>query len=120
MDTQIILFGLWTAVMLTYLLGDVIRIFAGDFEKGKIGDKKMSQTMWLIIAFMMITPILFAVFSLVLDQPINRIMNISGGAIWLLFNLFGLPTYPGYYDRFLLGVSMVFNSMTIWYAYNWV
>jgi len=35
-DTRIILSGLWVALMLTYLLGDVLRIFAGDFEPGKI------------------------------------------------------------------------------------
>ena len=39
-DTRIILTGLWVAVMLTYLLGDVLRIFAGDFERGKIKGKK--------------------------------------------------------------------------------
>lgn len=35
-DTRIILKGLWVALMLAYLLGDVLRIFAGDFESGKI------------------------------------------------------------------------------------
>ena len=31
-DTRIVLSGLWVALMVTYLLGDVLRIFAGDFE----------------------------------------------------------------------------------------
>ena len=35
-DTRVILAGLWVAVMLTYLLGDVLRIFAGDVEPGKL------------------------------------------------------------------------------------
>ena len=35
-DTRIMLSGLWVAVMLTYLLGDVLRIFAGDFEAEKM------------------------------------------------------------------------------------
>ncbi len=35
-DTRIVLSGLWIALMLTYLLGDVLRIFAGDFEPGKL------------------------------------------------------------------------------------
>jgi hypothetical protein len=30
LDTRIILSGLWVAVMLTYLWGDVLRIFSGD------------------------------------------------------------------------------------------
>ena len=28
---------LWVALMLTYLLGDVLRIFSGDFETGRHG-----------------------------------------------------------------------------------
>jgi ABC-type transport system involved in cytochrome c biogenesis permease component len=34
--TKIILAVLWIAVMLTYLLGDVIRIFSGDVTLGEI------------------------------------------------------------------------------------
>ena len=36
-DTRITLSGLWVALMLTYLLGNVLRIFAGDFVAGEIG-----------------------------------------------------------------------------------
>jgi hypothetical protein len=35
-DTRIILAGLWVAVMLTYLWGDVLRIFAGDHTPGEL------------------------------------------------------------------------------------
>ena len=35
-NTRIVLSGLWIAVMLTYLLGDVLRIFAGDFDASKM------------------------------------------------------------------------------------
>jgi hypothetical protein len=34
-DTRIILSGLWVATMFTYLLGDVLRIFSGDFKSGE-------------------------------------------------------------------------------------
>ena len=34
-ETRIVLAGLWIAVMLTYLLGDVLRIFAGDATPGR-------------------------------------------------------------------------------------
>ncbi len=36
-ETRIILSGLWVAVMLTYLWGDVLRIFAGDAKPGVHG-----------------------------------------------------------------------------------
>ncbi len=35
-DVKITLSGLWIALMLTYLLGDVLRIFSGDFKAGEI------------------------------------------------------------------------------------
>ena len=38
-DVRVILSGLWVAVMLTYLLGDVLRVFAGHLtpEAGQAG-----------------------------------------------------------------------------------
>ena len=36
-DVRIILSGIWVALMLTYLLGDVLRIYAGDFTPGQVG-----------------------------------------------------------------------------------
>lgn len=34
-DIQIKLAGLWAALMLTYLLGDVLRIYSGDIKAGE-------------------------------------------------------------------------------------
>lgn len=111
---------IWVAVMLTYLLGDVIRIFAGDFIPGEINGAKFTQGMGLGIAALMVTPILMVVLTLVLPQGANRWINIIVAGLWILFNLVGLPTYTGHYDKFLLAVSMVFNGITIWYAWSWV
>jgi hypothetical protein len=111
---------IWIAVMLTYLLGDVIRIFAGDVTLGEIQGAKFTQGIGLTIAALMVIPILMVVLSMVLPQNISRWANISVAGFWFLFNLVGLQTYPGHYDKFLLGVSMVFNLITIWYAWKWV
>lgn len=119
-DIPIRLSILWIAVMLTYLLGDVLRIFSGDFTAGKIGDQEITQPMWLGIAMLMVTPILMVVLSLSLPQQANRWLNIIVAIFWLGFNLLGLPTYPSAYDRFLLIVSMFFNALTIWYAWQWI
>ena len=109
-DIKITLSIIWIAVMLTYLLGDVIRIFSGDVTLGEIQGAKFTQGMGLAIA----------VLSLTLPHNINRWANIIVAAFWFLFNLVGLPTYRGHYDKFLLAVSMVFNLVTIWYAWNWM
>ncbi len=119
-ETKITLSILWIAVMLTYLLGDVIRIFSGDVTLGEIQGTKFTQGMGLGIAALMVTPILMVVLSLVLPDNINRWANIIMAGLWFLFNLIGLPTYPGHYDKFLLAVSMVFNLVTVWMAWKWV
>jgi hypothetical protein len=120
-DVQIKLSALWAALMLTYLLGDVLRIFSGDAFSGKMGDlTQFTQGMWLGIALLMVIPILMIVLTLILPSPISRWANIVVSAGFFLFNLVGLPTYPGAYDKFLLVVGLGFNVMTIWYAWRWI
>lgn len=122
MDTRIILSALWIVVMLIYLLGDVLRIFSGDYQAGEMGQQlvKFTQAHWLMIAILMVTPIVMIFLTLVLPQPVSRWSNISVAGFFLLFNLVGLPTYPSLYDKFLLIVSIVFNAVSIWYAWNWI
>jgi len=42
-DMQIKLAVVWIALMLTYLLGDVLRIFSGDFKAGEISGHVISK-----------------------------------------------------------------------------
>jgi hypothetical protein len=118
-DVPIKLSGLWVAVMLTYLLGDVLRIYSGDLKAGEIGGRQMTQGMWLGIAILMVIPIVMVFLSLTLNQPVNRWVNIIVAVFFFIFNLIGLPTYPSAYDRFLIVVGLVFNVLTVWYAWQW-
>lgn len=118
-DIQIKLAGLWIALMLIYLLGDVLRIFAGDFKAGEIGGKPLGQEMWLGIAVLMVIPIVMILVTLFTSNPINRWANIVVAIFFILFNLVGLPTYPGWYDKFLIVVSLGLNGMTVWLAWQW-
>lgn len=119
-DVQIMLAAIWVCLMLTYLLGDVLRIFKGDFVAGEMGGKRISQKMLLGIAALMLIPILMVFLSLTLSYPINRWANIIVAVFFFVFNLIGLPSYPGAYDKFLIVVGLVFNGLTVWYAWNWV
>ena len=119
-DVKIILSALWVATMLTYLLGDVMRIFSGDSSKMFAEQAQFTQVMWLGIAALMVTPIVMVFLSLALPHPVNRWANIIAAIFWFLFNLVGLPTYPSAYDKFLLIVSMGFNVLTVWYAWSWI
>jgi hypothetical protein len=118
-DIQIQLAAIWIALMLTYLLGDVLRIFAGDFTAGEIGGVRPSQVMWLGVAVIMLIPIAMVVLSVTMVGDVARWVH-AGAAVGLFaFNVIGLPTYPGLYDRFLIVVGLVLNGLTIWTVWNW-
>lgn len=119
-DIQIKLSAVWIALMLTYLLGDVLRIFSGDFQAGQIGGMEISKNMYLGMAVLMVIPILMVVLSLILPQPVNRWANIILAIFFFLFNIVGLPTYPSAYDKFLIVVGLLFNALTVWLAWRWV
>lgn len=105
--------------MLTYLLGDVLRIYAGDFKAGEIGGRRVTQSLLLGIAVLMTIPIVLVFLSLILSYPVDRWTNIIAGIVFLGFNLIGLPNYRSNYDRFLIVVGLGFNAITIAYAWQW-
>lgn len=117
-EVRIILSGAWVALMLTYLLGDVLRIFAGDFKSGKIGGEEASQWMYVLAAVVMLVPIVMVVLSLTVPYPTIRWISIVAAAFLVVFNIVGLP-YPGLYDNFLIFVGFGFNAVIIWYAWTW-
>ena len=119
-DIRIILSGIWVSLMLTYLLGDVLRIFAGDFVAGEMQGMTASPWMWIVATLMMLIPIVMIVLSLTLTYPLIRWLTIITAIVLFLFNLVGLPSYPGLYDKLLIAVGLVFNILTVWYAWKWV
>jgi hypothetical protein len=68
----------------------------------------------------MLIPIVMVVLSLTLTYPAVRWVTIVAAVVLFLFNLVGLPTYPSAYDKFLIFVGLVFNAVTVWYAWKWV
>lgn len=118
-DVRIILSGLWVALMLTYLLGDVLRIFAGDYQPGEISGGPASQWMWVVAAVVMLIPIVMVVLTLTLGAPAIKWVSIGAASFLVLFNLAGLP-YPSVYDNLLIVVGFVFNGLIVWHAWSWV
>ena len=97
--------AMWIALMLTYLLGDVLRIFAGDFKPGEIGGMQASPMMWLAAAAIMLVPIALLRLGDV-QWPTARWAHVAAAAGLFAFNFIGLPGYPGAYDRFLIVVGL--------------
>jgi hypothetical protein len=111
--------ALWVALMLTYLLGDVLRIFSGDFVAGQVEGMQATQGMYLGLAILMVIPAVMVFLSLTLPYKVNRWANIVLAIVFFAFNLVGLPTYPSAYDQFLIIVGLAFNILTVWYAWRW-
>ncbi len=118
-EVRIKLSALWVALMLTYLLGDVLRIFSGDFQAGAIEGMQVTQGMYLGMAILLVLPVVMGFLSLTLKFPVNRWANIILAIVLFVFNLIGLPTYPSAYDQFLIIVGLGFNILTVWYAWRW-
>jgi hypothetical protein len=118
-ETRLVLFGLWVALMLTYLLGDVLRIFAGHFTPGGINGVPITQAMGLGIAVIMFIPIAMSICALLVADPTSRWVHIVLAIGLALFNLVGLPGYEGLYDKLLIVLGIGINALTVWKALTW-
>lgn len=121
-DVRIILSALWVAVEFLYQQGDVQRLYSGDFKPGEteVGEMMSPQMLWMISAITMTVPVVMIVLSLTLPHNASRWANIIVALLFFLYNAIGVPKYPSAYDKFLLIVSLVFNALTVWFAWRWV
>jgi len=55
-----------------------------------------------------------------LTYPLIRWVTIIAAVFLFIFNIVGLPGYPGLYDKFLIVVGLGLNVVTVWYAWTWV
>jgi hypothetical protein len=119
-DVQIRLSALWVALMLTYLLGDVLRFWSGDATPGQFGGLKQEMVPAALfgIAVLMLVPIVMVVASVTLTGQTLRWISVIAAVGLLLFNVIGLPTYSGLYDKFLIVVGLGWNVATAWYAWT--
>jgi hypothetical protein len=112
--------ALWVALMLTYLLGDELRLDSGDMIPGQLGGlpQEMLPAAWFGIAVFMLIPIAMVVVSVTLSGGKLRWISVIAATGLFAFNVIGLPTYPGLYDKFLIAVGLGFNAATAWYAWT--
>jgi hypothetical protein len=120
-NVKLKLSGLWVAAMFSWVYGDLLRIYSGDYLVGEdIAAELMSMEMlWMISAVTMIIPGIMVFLSLALKAKANRWTNIIVGAFYTAYNLVGLSSYPSAYDKFLILVSIVFTALIIWIALKW-
>jgi hypothetical protein len=117
--TRIVLAACWVSLMLIYLLGDVMRIFAGHFTAGGMGDgKPTADWMWTVATLVMLIPVAMILVSLLVPTPALVWVTVIAAAFMAIFNLLGLP-YQGFYDNLLIVVGIALNGVTIWQALAW-
>ena len=119
-DVQIKLSALWVALMLTYLLGDVLRFWSGDAIPGQFGGLKQELVPAALfgVALLMLVPIVMVVVSVTLTGQTLRWVTVIAAVGLFAFNVIGLPTYSGLYDKFLIIVGLGWNAATAWYAWT--
>lgn len=72
---------LWVALMLCYLLGDVLRILDLGQRAAQIDGQPMTQMQFLMAAGMMAIPILMVVLSVLLPLPYVQWMGVVAAAL---------------------------------------
>ena len=118
-EVRLRLAALWVALMLTHLLGDVLRLYSGDVTPGEIGGQQLGQSGWLGIAVVMLIPIVMVLLSVTLTGQALRWASVIAAVGLFAFNVIGLPGYPGLYDKFLILVGLVFYAITARSAWRW-
>lgn len=116
--TRIVLAACWVSLMLIYLLGDVLRIFAGHFTSGRIAGREAAPWMWTLAAVVMLLPIVLILVSLLVPATPLVWITVIVAAFLALFNIVGLP-YEGFSDNMLIVVGIALNGVTIWHALAW-
>jgi hypothetical protein len=117
-DVQLKLSALWVAQMLTYFLGGVMKIFAGDFIAGEIDGIQITPIMWLGVAMLMVIPVVMVFLSLTCYW--SRWANIVVAIFFFGLNLMGLFGSPSANEIFLFIVGLVFNALIFRYARRWL
>jgi len=115
---------LWVAVMLSSLMGDVLRFYEpGIIEQiiaGEVEGMQMTRKGLLLSAIIMVIPIVMVVLSMTLNYNANRWANIIFSTFFFGFTLLWLIVKPPpAYKIFLGSVGLVFNALIVWYAYMW-
>ena len=70
------------------------------------------------IAVLMLIPIVMVVASVTLTGQTLRWISVIAAVSLFAFNVIGLPTYSGLYDKFLIVVGLGWNVATAWYAWT--
>ena len=112
-DVKIVLAALWIAHFLLWTFGDMLSLLQQFSEP-------VDNNLLLLVAVpLALTQALMVFFSLVGKAKLMRWVNIAAALVFLLFNV-GYLTEAHVGWEYLLGLGyLLFNGLTIWYAWKW-
>lgn len=116
-NEKIVLAFLWIALMLIYLLGDVLRIFSGNFVAGEIDGQPVKDSMWILAALMMVIPIIMIIVSIFVPIEVSKWISVVVAMLFFLINIVGIKGYKTF-DQLLLVISFGINFLTVYYAWR--
>lgn len=109
----------WGALMLVYLLGDILRAYEKGTAAAVIDGQPMDSKMFVYAALMMLLPILMLILSVELRKPLGPWMHLIVSVLLFAINAFGLRSYEAAYDRMLILVSLLINVWIAISAVRW-
>ena len=109
----------WVALMLIYLLGDVLRLYEKGQAAAFIDGKPMTQTHLMMAALLMLIPVLLALGMVFLPRGFARWAGIIGSLLLFIVNIFGVAGYSGLFDRMLIVISLALNAFTAVWTWLW-
>ena len=80
---------------------------------------------WLIVALWWLIPFFMAFLSVTLKDSINRWTNIILGIVFTVLNIFhvylhlGIFMAPTVHQLLIVGSTVVFAVLIVWYAWKW-
>lgn len=112
---RIVLAACWVTLMLIYLQGDVLRVYAGHYTPGRI-EGQSGEWMWVVAALLMLVPISMILVSLLVPSEPLVWITVAATALMVVVNLAGMP-YEGAFDNLLLILSFPLNGFVVWAAF---
>lgn len=116
--------ALWITIMFCYLYGDYIQlnvpeVLAQAMELKATAANINIQLQFLAIAVLMVIPSVMVFFTLVLKPEINRKLNITICALYIVLLIMTNLTETWAYYLFLTAVEILISATIIGYAWNW-
>lgn len=124
MNKKTILSTLWIFLTVNFIFCDVFSLhYHEDLNKlltGKVGDTEITQEFLLIFAFIMEIPMLMILLSQLLEQKINRILNIIAGVLLIAVQTSSLLWGDNTLHYWFFSIIEIGTCIyIIWLANNW-